>query len=175
LHDLDEPIDPRTADAETPAALPPSIRRGGTALGRAVHAVLATVDLDADAAAVAAATALQARLLGSASDEVAAAPAVVLAALAPPLIRRAAAAARVGRCRREVAMALRLDDGTLVEGVADLAFREDDATAGWTVVDFKTDLSVAGRVDEYRRQLAVYAEAVARATALPTRAVVLQV
>jgi ATP-dependent exoDNAse (exonuclease V) beta subunit len=74
-----------------------------------------------------------------------------------------------------VALAVRLEDGTLVEGVADLAFREDEPAPTWIVVDFKTDLAVGGRVDEYRRQLGAYAEAVARASALPTRAVVLQV
>ena len=70
---------------------------------------------------------------------------------------------------------MRLADGLLVEGVADLAFRDDEPTPTWTVVDFKTDVAVDGRIAEYRRQLATYAEAVARATGLPTRAVVLQV
>jgi ATP-dependent exoDNAse (exonuclease V) beta subunit len=87
-------------------------------------------------------------------------------------MRRAAAAAARGRCRREVALAVRLDDGALVEGVADLVFEDDD---GWTVVDFKTDRDVAVRLPEYRWQLAAYARAVAEATARPVRAVVLAV
>jgi ATP-dependent exoDNAse (exonuclease V) beta subunit len=91
------------------------------------------------------------------------------------VIRRAARAARAGLCRREVPLAARLDDGTLVEGVADLAFREDEPTPTWTIVDFKTDLDPTGRLPEYRWQLGVYASAVAKATMLPTRAVVLTV
>jgi ATP-dependent exoDNAse (exonuclease V) beta subunit len=151
------------------------MRPHGRRFGVLVHAVLAVVALDGDAAAVAGATALQGRLLGASSEESEAAVATVLRALAHPLIRRAAAAARAGRCRREVPLAVRLDDGTLVEGVADLAFREDEPTPAWTVVDFKTDVDVTGRLPEYRWQLGAYAHAVARATALPARAVVLQV
>jgi ATP-dependent exoDNAse (exonuclease V) beta subunit len=97
---------------------------------------------------------------------------VAEAALAHPLLRRAAAAARAGRCRREAPLALVLADGTLVEGVADLAFEEDGAT---TVVDFKTDVEIVGRLDDYRRQVALYAEAVARATGRPARGVLLRV
>jgi hypothetical protein len=96
-------------------------------------------------------------------------------ALAHPLLRRAAEAAQGGRCRREVPLALTLDDGTLVEGVADLAFYEDDASPAWTVVDFKTDRDLAGRLPEYRRQLGAYAAAVARASGQPARAVVVHV
>jgi ATP-dependent exoDNAse (exonuclease V) beta subunit len=143
--------------------------------GVLVHAVLAVVDLDGDATAVAGAAALQARVLGASSAETDAAGAAVLAALAHPLIRRAARAARAGRCRREVPVAIRLDHGALVEGVADLAFREDEPTAQWTVVDFKTDVDPSGRLEEYRWQLGLYADAVARATQLPTRAVLLTV
>ena len=59
-------------------------------------------------------------------------------------MRRAAAAAE---CRREAALAVTLDDGTLVEGVADLAFLDTsgDGAARWTVVDFKTDREIGGR------------------------------
>jgi len=174
-------VDPAMASAAAAVeivsarATTPSGRPHGMRFGVLVHAVLATIALDADAAAVGAATALQARLFGSSPDEAAAAPATVLQALQHPLLRRAAAAARAGRCRREVALAVRLADGALVEGVADLAFREDEPAPTWTIVDFKTDLAVGGRIDEYRRQLGAYAEAVARATGLPTRAAVLQV
>jgi hypothetical protein len=69
--------------------------------GVLVHAVLAVVDINGDAAAVTAASALQARLLGTSAEETEAAAAAVTRALAHPLIRRAAAAARKGRCRRE--------------------------------------------------------------------------
>lgn len=152
-----------------------SPRPHGTRFGVLVHAVLATIDLDGDAAAVAAAAAVQARVLGVAAADVDAARDVVARALAHPIVRRAAAAARAGRCRREVALAVRLDDGRLVEGVADLVFYEEKPEPGWTVVDFKTDLDVRGRLAEYRWQLGAYVHAVAEATGSPARAVVLQV
>ena len=118
-------------------------RPHGVRFGVLVHAVLAVVDLDGDAAAVAAATALQARLLGTSAEETAAAAATVRRALAhpadPPRRRGRARGAVPARGRRS---RVRLDDGTLVEGVADLAFREDEPTPTWTVVDFKTDLDV---------------------------------
>jgi len=61
----------------------------------------------------------------------------------------------------------------VVEGVVDAAFLEDGA--GWTVVDFKTDVEIAGRLEEYRRQVGLYAEAVRRATGVPARGVLLRV
>jgi len=164
-----------TVEVENARESAPAGRPHGVRFGILVHALLAVVDLDGDATVVAAATALQARLRGTSVDETAAAETAVLRALAHPLIRRAAAAARSGRCRREVPLTVRLDDGSLIEGVADLVFREDEPTPTWTVVDFKTDLDVDARLPEYRWQLGVYAHAVARATGLPTRAVVLVV
>jgi len=92
--------------------------------------------------------------------------------LAHPLLRRAAVAARAGRCRRECPVTIRLDDGVLVEGVIDAAFVED---GGWAVVDFKTDVEIGGRLEEYRRQVGVYAEAVGRATGVRARGVLLRV
>ncbi len=78
-------------------------------------------------------------------DERAAATEATLAALAHPLLRRAARAARAGACRRETPVALRLDGGTLIEGVVDVAFR-DGAENAWTVVDFKTDVEIGERL-----------------------------
>ena len=106
--------------------------------------------------------------MGAPSDEVAAAAACVAAALAHPLLRRAAGA---GRLARETPLAIALDDGTLVEGVVDAAFEEP---AGWTVVDFKTDVELTARLPEYQRQVALYARAIAQATGKPARAVLLQ-
>ena len=170
--DANAPPDVAAEDARAEGA---GERPHGVRFGVLVHAVLAVVDLESDGAAVAAATAVQARLLGASAEETAAASTAVTAALAHPLLRRAARATRRGACRREVPLAIRRDDGVLVEGVADLAFREDEPTQQWTVVDFKTDVDPAGRLDEYRWQLGLYADAIARATRLPTRAVVLRV
>jgi ATP-dependent helicase/nuclease subunit A len=147
----------------------PGERPHGTRFGTLVHAVLAAVPLDADAPTVDAVAVLQGRILGAAMDEVAAAARVVRAALAHPLLRRAAAA-RV--CRRETPILLRLEDGTLVEGVVDAAFEEP---SGWTVIDWKTDLELGERAEQYRRQVALYAAAVARATGRPARGVLLRV
>jgi ATP-dependent exoDNAse (exonuclease V) beta subunit len=76
-------------------------------------------------------------------------------------------------------VALRLEDGSLAEGVVDLAFREPAAAArgagAWTVVDFKTDRELEARRAEYERQVALYARAVALATGEPARAVLLVV
>ena len=113
--------------------------------------------------------ALEGRLLGASAEETSAATATVTRALAHPLVRRAA---RAGSCRRETPVAIRLDDGVVVEGVVDAAFVDNGV---WIVVDFKTDVEIAGRLDEYRRQVALYAAAIARATGIPARAVVLQI
>ncbi|HEY8515121.1 MAG TPA: UvrD-helicase domain-containing protein [Candidatus Binatia bacterium] len=149
-------------------------RPHGKRFGALVHAVLATVALDADAAAVTDAAVLHGRVLGASDEEVEAAAAAAQRALAHPLVARAAAAAKRGACRRECPVTLEVD-GVLVEGVVDVAFREEDPTPGWVVVDFKSDLEIAGRLDGYRRQVELYARAVARATGEPARAVLLRV
>ncbi len=147
-------------------------RPHGTRFGTLVHALVSRIDLDATADEVAAAAVVEGRLLGAPADEVTAAADAASRALAHPLLRRAAAAARDGGCRREAPVALALDDGSLVEGVLDVAFLDDDV---WTVVDLKTDVELAGRVAEYRRQVALYARAVARATGRRARGVLLRV
>ena len=52
-------------------------------------------------------------------------------------------------------------DGTLIEGVLDLAFTEEGVT---TVVDFKTDHELAAGEARYRAQLQQYVSAVAAVT-----------
>jgi ATP-dependent exoDNAse (exonuclease V) beta subunit len=145
-------------------------RPRGPRFGTLVHAVLAAVGPSAERAAVEAAATLEARLLGAVAEEQASAVETVLRALAHPLLLRAA---RAAACRWESPVAVRLDDGTLVEGVVDAAFLE--AGRGWTVIDFKTDVELAGRLEEYRRQVALYVAAIARATGEPVHGVLLQV
>jgi len=60
-----------------------------------------------------------------------------------------------------------------VEGKVDLAF-VDDANAGWTVVDFKTDFEILGKLEEYRNQVGIYAQAISRATGSQARGVLLR-
>jgi ATP-dependent helicase/nuclease subunit A len=104
---------------------------------------------------------VQARILGAPAEETEAATLLVAAALAHPLIGRARDAWRAGRRRRETPVACRQADGSLMEGILDLAFEEPD---GWTVIDFKTDAEIAGELQRYRRQVVLYASVVARAT-----------
>ena len=87
---------------------------------------------------------------------------VVERTLAHDLLVRARRATARGACRRETPVTVTLEDGTLVEGVVDLAFEEDGE---WIVVDYKTDREIAAAgEDRYRRQVALYASAIARAT-----------
>jgi ATP-dependent exoDNAse (exonuclease V) beta subunit len=143
-------------------------RPHGPRFGTLVHAVLAAVDLDGGPEAATRLAALEGRLLGASAEEIEAAGHAVTAALAHPLVRRAAA----GACRREMPVAIRLGDASLVEGVVDAAFEDAD---GWTVVDFKTDAELSGRLPEYRRQVDLYVRAVAEATGRPCRGVLLRV
>ncbi len=96
---------------------------------------------------------------------------MVSGALASKVVEAARKAAQV---RREATLAVVLDDGTLAEGVADLAFTEQSGAAlQWVVVDFKTDVEIAGRLVEYRTQLGLYLRAIRRATGSPARAILL--
>jgi ATP-dependent exoDNAse (exonuclease V) beta subunit len=145
-------------------------RPHGKRFGILVHAMLASVALDADAAAIADSARIQARILGAPPEESAAARDVVAAALAHPLLVRARAAMRI---ERETALMIRAEDGAIIEGVVDLAFLEKGV--GWTVVDFKTDVDIASRKDDYARQIDAYAKAIAAATGEPAKGALLSV
>ena len=53
-----------------------------------------------------------------------------------------------------------------VEGVLDLAFDDEDA---WTIIDFKTRVETERDLAQYRRQVGLYAAAVAKATGRAAR------
>ena len=144
-------------------------RPGGRRFGALVHAALAEVPLDATAAQISVVVELKGRLLASSDDEVRAARDAVASALKHPLFRAAATSRTV---RRESPVSLRLNDGSLAEGVIDLAFAEGD---GWVVVDFKTDAELEGHRAEYESQVSVYVQAISRATGKPTRGVLFSV
>jgi ATP-dependent exoDNAse (exonuclease V) beta subunit len=136
--------------------------------------MLASIDLGAGLDAIQASPAINGRLVGAPEEEVQAAIVTVHAALGHPILQRAAISARKGELRRETPVLLTLDDGSPVEGVVDLAFREDTPDFnGWTVVDFKTDRRFATSSDRYTAQVSTYSEAVRRATDLPSRGIVL--
>jgi ATP-dependent exoDNAse (exonuclease V) beta subunit len=143
----------------------------GPRFGTLVHAILATVALDAERDAVVEVATMQGRILGATPEEIAAAVTLVQAALAHPLLGRAREAWRSGRCRRETPVTVVEPDGSILEGVLDLAFEEDE---GWTVVDFKTQAELTGPLARHRRQVGAYASVVARVTGRPATAVLLR-
>jgi ATP-dependent helicase/nuclease subunit A len=144
--------------------IPPWRRgRAGTALGRAVHAVLQSIDL-ATGAGVEGAARAQAAAEGIAerAHEVAR---VVKAALEVPSVREAVDG---GRYWREVYVAVPVD-GVTIEGFIDLLYETE---AGFVIVDYKTDV-VPGEAEldaamgRYRLQGAAYAMALQEALGRP--------
>jgi ATP-dependent exoDNAse (exonuclease V) beta subunit len=147
-------------------------RPGGARFGELVHAVLAAVPLDADLPGIRAVAAVQGRIFSAPAEEVEAAADVVARVLSHELLARARAAAVRGRCRREAPVTLSLADGTLLEGVIDLAFEEQGS---WTVIDYKTDRELAASGEaRYQRQVALYVAAVERATGKPARGILIR-
>jgi len=147
-------------------------RPAGPRFGALVHAVLATAPLDADAAGIRRATELQGRILGVAADELEAARLTVEKVFAHPLMVRASEAEARGDCRRETPVTFQESDGTIVDGIVDLAFREGER---WTVVDFKTDRELERELPVYRRQVGIYAEVIAAATESEVTAILMSV
>ena len=147
----------------------PRERPHGPRFGSLVHAVLATVPLDAAADAVLATAGTQARILNASPAEARSAADVVSAVLRHDLLARVRASANV---KRETPVTWLQKDGTLIEGVLDLAFDEGDRTI---VVDFKTDYELAAGETRYRAQLQQYVSAVAQATGRPAAGVLFKV
>jgi ATP-dependent helicase/nuclease subunit A len=158
-----EPQGPEADDTDHPAAF---LRRGGTAVGRAVHAVLEAVPLDGVAPVDAGVlTALAARFATEEGVE----PATVAELAASALASSALADARAsGRLWREVPIVVPVGS-RLLEGFIDLLYQRTDGEL--VVVDWKTDRArTAAEVDaslhRYRLQGAAYAAAVGTATGL---------
>ena len=148
-------------------------RAGGIGFGLLVHGVLAQAPFGAARAAIEDLAAVEARVLGLSDDEAAAAAVVVERLLTHEILVRARAADARGACRRETPVTYMLPDGAMLEGVVDLAFEE---AGEWTVVDYKTDRELAASgEDRYRRQVALYASAIAQATGQPAHGVLIRV
>ena len=148
-------------------------RPGGARFGALVHALIADVPLPlSDPGSLSSLAAAHGRVLGAEPDEISAALEVVLRVLEHPLLRAAAGAAEHGGCYRETPVTLRLDTGALIEGHADLAYDSDGEIV---VIDFKTDHELEGALDVYRRQVQIYAAAIARATGRRSRAVLMKI
>ncbi len=141
-------------------------RSGGPGFGLLVHELLARAPFEATPIHLGELAAVHARVLGLAAADADDAARIASRILRHDLWRRAGAADRRGACRRETPVTLRLGDGTLVEGIVDLAFEEEGT---WTVVDYKSDRELAAAGEErYRRQVALYAAAIQDATSRPT-------
>jgi ATP-dependent exoDNAse (exonuclease V) beta subunit len=148
-------------------------RPSGRRFGALVHAVLATVALDASADEIGAIAQANARLIDATAAEVDAVVTTVRSALQHPLMLRAAGAQAL---RRETPLQHYREDDTLIEGVVDLAFHENTPEfTGWVVVDFKTDREIDKAENRYRAQVAAYVEAVRIATASLARGFLLVV
>ncbi len=160
--------DPGLAKEPRDLELPPWNKgRYGTAIGRAVHAVLQTVDL-ATGAGIDDAAAAQAAAEGVLGQEATIA-ALARAAVASTTVQTASAHAHW----RETYVAVPVE-GLTLEGYVDLVFRDE---RGLVVVDYKTDAigdeaELARRLDHYRIQGAAYALAVAEAVGDPVAACV---
>jgi ATP-dependent helicase/nuclease subunit A len=153
------------------------LRPSGKRFGTLVHAVLATLPLSATKGEVEELAALHAKLFAAPDDERDAAAGIAVKLLAHPRFESARAAEQAGRrVWREAPVSLRLDDedgiSRLVDGQVDLAYESDD---GWVIVDFKTDIEIASAQDAYKQQVALYVEAVKRATGRPATGVLLRV
>jgi len=98
---------PQPEVAVETVARPEESRPGGRRFGSLVHAILATIDLGADAEAIRAASALHGRMHDATKDEIDAAITAAAAALDHPILRRAARAGK-GSLRRETPVLLKL-------------------------------------------------------------------
>ena len=172
-------LHPASSDSDVQVivtARPDEKRPGGRRFGALVHAMLASIDLDAGAEAVHASAAVHGRMFAATQEEIQAAITTVDATLRHSIMRRATVSAGKGNIRREAPVLLTLEDGSIAEGVLDLAFREQTSDFdGWSVVDFKTDHEFSTAASHYIAQVDLYVRAVRAATGLPARGVILVV
>jgi ATP-dependent helicase/nuclease subunit A len=143
-------------------------RPSGKRFGVLVHALLAAVPLDADSDQIDELARLHAKVIGAPDEERDEAARVVDRVLRHRVLKAAREAAA---CHREAPVSI-VVDGVLIDGQVDLAFETDE---GWTVVDFKTDAEIGGADEVYRRQVGLYAQAIARVTGQPSRGLLLRV
>ena len=137
--------------------LPPWTKgRYGSAVGRAVHGVLQVVDLKSGAGLE---DAVRAQVIAEGIVELEdVVSELAHSAVASELVKRAAQRQHW----REIYVGAPRPDGTLVEGIIDLLFREDDGSL--VVVDYKTDVVTGATLDAkvafYRPQLEAYRDMV---------------
>jgi ATP-dependent exoDNAse (exonuclease V) beta subunit len=165
---LGSPDDPGLAKDARDLELPPWNKgRYGTAVGRAVHGVLQSVDLTTGAGlAEAVAAQVLAEGVAEHTDVVAA---LARSALSSDVVRQAASRPHW----RETYVGTVVGDRVL-EGFIDLVYEDDD---GLVIVDYKTDTvplaALDRRVAYYRPQVAAYVSGLAAATGRPVARAVL--
>jgi ATP-dependent helicase/nuclease subunit A len=149
-------------DATEDDTEPWSRGRGGTHLGRAVHAAVQSLPLEPDAASILAFARAQA-VAEAIPERAAEVVQLVERALSSAAATRARAAKRA---LREVPFAV-TEDGVTLEGFIDLVIESDD---GIEIVDWKTDAvterDVDERLREYELQAGLYVLGLERATGL---------
>jgi ATP-dependent exoDNAse (exonuclease V) beta subunit len=134
--------------------------RGGTHVGRAVHAALQTIRFDATPQEIENAARAQA-----VAEAIPHRTADVIRLVGAALVSDAARRARdARRAHREVPFATRFGS-TVVEGFVDLVLETED---GLEIIDWKTDQvpadDVEGRLDQYRLQAGLYVAGLEAAT-----------
>jgi len=149
-------------------------RPHGKRFGTLVHSVLSVMGLDSDQESIAQVARLQGRILGATNEEIQAAQETVQQVAQHKVIKRGAVAMQAGKCRREAPVTLKLRNNSMVEGIVDLAYQDPTDKDTWMVVDYKTDFEMKGRLDEYRKQVWLYALAISRASGKKAKPVLLQ-
>ena len=153
-------------------------RPSGKRFGTLTHALLASLPLDAEPGDVADLAALHAKLFAASDEERDAAASIAIGLIGHLRWHEARATAAAGRrVWREAPVSMRIDSEpgtppTIVDGQVDLAYQTDD---GWVVIDFKTDIEIVSAQDAYKQQVALYADAVSKATGKPATGVLLRV
>jgi ATP-dependent helicase/nuclease subunit A len=158
---LDPGADAGRAKGARDLDLPPwSKGRYGSAIGRAVHAVLQVIDLTS-ARGLDVAVLAQSMAEGVVGQEQLV-RVLVESALASDLVKHAAEREHW----RETYVGTVRADGTVLEGYLDLVYRDEDGSL--VIVDYKTDAvpsgAISSRVTYYRPQMDAYREALAAAT-----------
>jgi ATP-dependent helicase/nuclease subunit A len=164
---FDEAWEPGAAKGPRDLELPPWTKgRYGSAIGRAVHGVLQTIDL-VSGAGLDESVAAQAVAEGVVGQEDMVAG-LVRSALQSEVVKHAAGLDHW----REMYVGTVRDDGTVLEGYIDLVYREVDGSL--MIVDYKTDAvptaALPSRVTFYRPQMDAYVEALDAATGGTSRA-----
>jgi ATP-dependent exoDNAse (exonuclease V) beta subunit len=160
---------PSEAEQDPPGDLPAiAIERAsrmspesrGKRYGTLVHTVLRDLDWDSPDQIEALAR-FHGNAMQASPEEILDASRVIEEALSHPRFQNARAAEV---SYREYPIAVKLDDGMLLEGSIDLLYRERER---WQVIDFKTDRELASKKQLYERQLRWYVLAVSKLMGRP--------